>query len=228
MLVARDLDRIALRLRHHDRHDLVGEAAFLDRGNGALVRAKRERVLLLAADSALLGDVLARLAHRVRVVHLGQARVGEAPAEGRVVHLAGAAVVSGFRLGHDVRRARHRLDAAGDERVAVADHDRVGGRVDRLEPGAAQSVDRLAGDLDRQPREQRAHARDVAVVLAGLIGRAENHVVDIVRVDIGALDRGLDRDCGEIIGTHACQRTAVAADRCPDCAHDPRFAHRSI
>ena len=117
------------------------------------------------------------------MVHLGEARVGEAPAERRVVHLAVAAVVGALGLGHDVRRAGHRLDAAGDERVAVADHDRVGGAVDRLEAAAAQPIDRLAGDSDREPGEQRSHARHVAVVLAGLVRGTEDYVLDRVGID---------------------------------------------
>ncbi len=41
----------------------------------------------------------------------------------------------------------------------------------------------VPGHADRQAREQQAHARDVAVVLAGLVGAAEDHVVDGVPVD---------------------------------------------
>ena len=93
VLVAIDDERFALLLRDRDRHDLVGEPAGLDGGDGALLALERERVLALAADAPALGDVLRRLAHRVRVVALGEARVGEPPAERRVGHLARAAVV---------------------------------------------------------------------------------------------------------------------------------------
>ena len=218
------VDRLALRLRHHHRHDLVHEAAFLDGRDRALVRSQRELVLLLARHAASLGDVLAGLTHRVGVVHLGQVRVGEAPAEGRVEHLARAALVGGLGLGHDVRRAGHRLDAAGNERVAVAGHDRVGGRVDRLESGAAQPIDRLAGDLDRKAGKQRGHAGHVPVVLAGLVGAAEDHVLELARLDARSLDRGLDRDRGKIVRPDARECTAVPANRGADGAHDPRFA----
>src|SRR5438309_2299125 len=59
---------------------------------------------------------------------------------------------------------------------------------------------RLARHLDRQPREQRGHPRHVAVVLAGLIGAPQNHVVDGARIDSGLLDHGPDRYRGEIVG----------------------------
>ena len=133
MLVAGDDHRLALALRDLDRDDLVVEPAGLDGRHGPLLALERERVLALAADVPALGDVLGGLAHRVRVVPLGQARVDEPPAERRVGELAGAAVVGGLGLELDVRRAGHRLDAAADEHVAVADGDGVGGRVDGLE-----------------------------------------------------------------------------------------------
>ena len=61
-------------------------------------------------------------------------------------------------------------------------------------PGRAQAVHGHAGHRLRQARQQRRHARDVAVVLAGLVGAAEVDVLDLGRVDAGALDRRRDRD----------------------------------
>ena len=150
MLVAIYGRGLAFRLRHHHRNDLVHETARLDRGDSATVAAQGELVLLLARDAAPLSDVLAGLAHRVRPMHLGQARVREAPTKGRIEHLAVSAVVRRFGLGHDKRRPGHALDPAGHEGIAVAGHDRVRRTVDRLEPGPAQPIDRLAGNLDRQ------------------------------------------------------------------------------
>ena len=134
---------------------------------------------------------------------LGEPRVDEAPAERRVGELAWPAVVGALRLEHDVRRAGHRFDAAADEDVAVADRDRVRRGVDGLEPGAAQPIDGLAADLDREAGEQQRHARDVAVVLAGLVGAAEDHVLDERRVDAGALDDGAQDERGEVVRADA-------------------------
>ena len=60
------------RLRDRDRHDLVVEPAGLDGRDGPLLALEGERVLALARDAPALGDVLRGLAHRVRVVALGQ------------------------------------------------------------------------------------------------------------------------------------------------------------
>ena len=93
------------------------------------------------------------------------------------------------RLADHERRAAHRLDAAGDEEVAVARGDRVAGGDDGREPGRAEPVDGHARDRLGQPREQRGHPRDVAVVLARLVRAAEVDVLDLGRVHARALDR---------------------------------------
>src|SRR5207237_5238242 len=56
------------------------------------------------------------------------------------------------------------------------------------------------------------HPRHVAVVLARLIGAAEDHVVDARRFDPRALHDGSYRHGSEIIRAHAGQRPAVLAD----------------
>ena len=75
-----------------DGDDLVVEAAGLDRRDGATLALEREGVLALAVDAVALGHVLRGLAHRKRVVQLGELRVEEAPAERRVLELARAAI----------------------------------------------------------------------------------------------------------------------------------------
>ena len=138
-------------------HDLPVEQPALDRGDGPLVRAQREGVLALARDvvrgAVALDDVLGGLAHRVRVVERGQLRVDEPPAERRVLELARAAVPRRPRPCPCTNGARV-IDSTPPamNTSPSSDGDRVGGGVDRLEAGAAQPVDRLARDLDRQAR----------------------------------------------------------------------------
>ena len=132
-------------------------------------------------------------------------------------------------LGHDVRRAGHRLDAAADEHVAVADGDRVGRRVDRLQAGAAQPVDGQPADLDREAGQEQRHPGDVAVVLAGLVGAAEDDVLDERRVDARRdRRRRAGRGAARSSGRTARERAAVAADRRADGLDDPRLAERAV
>ena len=101
------------------RHELVGEAPA---GRPAQRRCERRRTRPgPRARRPALGDVLARLAHRLEREHRLEPRVGEAPAERRVVDIVRSPrgnAVSGFAI--DEWRPAHRLDAAGDEEVAVA------------------------------------------------------------------------------------------------------------
>ena len=200
-------------VRNLDRNDLIGESTGVARRLPALLGGQCEGVLVLARDAALLDDVLGRLAHRVGVVGIGQARVGEAPAEGGVVQRLLAAREGRRRLGHHERCAGHRFDAAGDEDRAVAVGDGVRGADDRLHARAAQAVDGLASDADRHPGKQRGHAADVAVVLAGLVSRAQDHVVDVSGIDARPLDQGSNDVRGEVVRPYLLQRTAVAAER---------------
>ena len=107
--------------------------------------------------------------------------------------------------------------------------DRVRRGVDRLQPAPAQPVDGQPADLDREPGEQQRHPRDVAVVLAGLVGAAEDHVLDQRRVDArsGRRRRAI-ADRREVIGADRRQRAAVAADRRPDGLDDPGVAERAV
>ena len=94
------------------------------------------------------------------------------------------------RLRQHPRRPGHRLHAAGDARrrrrrtrsVREADHRGVQRR-------AAEPVDRGRRHADRQPGQQHRHPADVAVVLAGAVGVAPDHVADRGRVEAGRLAR---------------------------------------
>ena len=228
VLVTGDQDRVALPLGNGHRHDLTVEGPPLDGGNGPLVAGQGKRVLTLAADGPTLDDVLGRLAHRVRVVHGRELRVQEPPAEGRVLELAGAAVPGALGLGHHVRRPGHRFDAAGNEHVAVVDRDRVSRRVDRLEAGATEPVHGQACHLDREPREQQRHPGDVPVVLAGLVGAAEDDVLDQGRFDPGPIDDRPDRERGQVVGPDGREGTAVPPHGGPDGIDDPGLAEGPV
>src|SRR5205823_5602878 len=83
----------------------------------------------------------------------------------------------------------------------------------------------------REPAEQQGHARDVAVVLAGLVGAPEDDVVDRLAREAVPLDHRLDRAGREIVRPDGRENAAVAPDGRADGVDDHRVAclrHRPI
>ena len=120
-------------------------------------------------------------------------------------------------------------DTAGDEEIPVARTHRVTGGDDRGETRCAQAVDRDAGDLLRQPGEERGHAGDVAVVLPRLVRSAEVDVLDLAGRHTRALDRFADDQGGQIVRPLAGESASVAADGRPDGGEDDGVGHaRSV
>ena len=193
------------------RHELLGKAPRGIGGRPATLALERERVLVGAAHAPALGDVLPGLPHALQWEELGHARVGEAPAERRVVERAVAAGERLCVLAHDERGAAHRFDATGHHQLGFARANRLAGADDSGEPRRAQPVDRHSRDLLGQPGEQQRHASHVAIVLAGLVGAAEVDLLDRGRVEAGqALDGAAQRDRGEIVRSDVRERASVA------------------
>ena len=227
MFVLSDRDRPGLATRHLDcDHPRRQRATHLCRLRPRL-RAKGEGVLVGAAHLEFLGDVLAGLRHRIDAVLRLHQRVDEAPADGGVVDLR-ASLIGGLRLAHHQRRACHGFHAAGDDEVEFAGTDRSRGGPDGVEPRGAEPVHRRARHAVRQPGEQRRHARDVAVVLARLIGAAEDDFVDGLGKSGMARQECPYRNRGEVVGPHFRQGAAVTADRRADrIANEGVAAHAS-
>ena len=168
----------------------------------------RERVLLLARDLILLGDVLGGVAHVVAVERVPQAVLDHGVDELEIAHLLAGAQVGG------VRRLAHALLAAGDHDPAVALPDRLKAERHRAQARAAQLVDAPGRHLDRDAGVDRGLARRV-LALAGGQDLAHHHLGHLGRLDPAALERGADRDLAEIVRRHARERAVEAADRRP-------------
>ena len=208
-----------------DREQLVVEASRRGRCGPAALGAEPERVLVFTRNIPPLCDVLAGLAHRLEREHPLQARIRKAPAERRVPHRLIAAWERTLWFRHDKRRTRHRFDAARDEQIAVARSDRVTCGDDRGEAGCAEAVHRHAGDGLGETREQRSHSRNVAVVLARLVGGAEPDILDRVGGNAGACDGFGDHGGRHVVGTNVCECTAVAPDRRTHAREDDCATH---
>ena len=176
-------DDVALAALDREGDDLVLEAAGLLRGLGLVLRGDGERVLLVAGQLPLRGDVLGRVAHVVAVEGVGQAVLDHGVDHLQVAHLDAAAQMRAMR------RHRHRFLAAGDDdlsrrRVAICCMPSATAR--RPEPQSwlrPQAVASL-----RHAGLHRRLARRV-LALAGRQDLAEDHLVDLGRIDAGALER---------------------------------------
>jgi hypothetical protein len=202
-------------LVHHlhlggDRRDLVLELALGARLGGLLLAARAVLVLLFARDAVLLRHVLGGLQHRP----IGLGRVAVQPLVLEVV------------LVHLVLHQRDRLDAAGDVDLALARQDALARHRDGLQAGGAETVHRQAGHRVRAAGADRDLARDVPAGGALGIGAADDHVLDLVGVDPGALEGGVHHVPAHLGAVRHVERAAPAlAQRGAGGRDDDGFSH---
>src|SRR6218665_29341 len=97
---------------------------------------------------------------------------------------------------------------------------------DGIEPRATQAVDGAARNLQRQARQQAAHAGDVAVVFAGLVGAAKQHIGHGGPVNLRvARHQRAQGNGAEVVGAHRAEGTAIAAERCADRVANKGLVH---
>ena len=159
---------------HGDRRDALVEPALLLGQRDALLTLECVGVLILARDLVALGHDLGGHAHPH--VEPGQLRVHL-----RVHHVLETHLV--------VLHQRDRFGAAADRDVGAVDQDPMRGHRDRLEPRGAVAVHGGAGHRSRQARREQRHARDVVPGRALGQPAAEDHVLDLGRVEIRHLRR---------------------------------------
>ncbi len=186
-----------------------------------LVRAQRPAVEVGARHLELLAD-LRRLDEHL----LARERVGEPVVDHRVEHLGVAHAVAEARLRQQVGRLRHRLHAAAHADLHVARADRLVEDHRGAQPRGADLVDRLRGDLLGDARLDLRLARgDLA--LAGLQHLAHHDVLDLLGLDLRALQRRLDRHAAELGRVERGQAAAHLADRGARGAEDHCLGHGS-
>ncbi len=196
--------------RNLDRHDFITEAPRVDGGDGAAMAFRREGVLVGPRDVIFLGDVFGGLAHAIGVIHLGQLRIDEAPAQRRILQLHLATRERRLRLAQHERRPRHAFDAASQPYLALACLDGMRSGVDRLQARAAEPVHRLPGDRRWQPGQQQRHAGDVAIILARLVRAAHHHIFDGLGRDARAPDSLGKHERAQVIGTAIFEDARIA------------------
>ena len=187
-----------------------------------------EGVLIHTGDLVVLRDVLTGFGHGIDAVLLFHQGVDEAPADGGVVDL-GIAGKGCVGFGHHEGGARHGFHTARDHQVGLTGLDLTRGDQDGVHAGTAEAVDGGAGDADRQASEQRGHACDVAVVLTGLIGAAEDDVIDGLPIDGRvAGHQGAQWNGAKVIGADGRERATEAANRRADVVADENVSHSKL
>ena len=161
-------------------HEVVVEPR-LPRRLGEVVRAGGELVLPLPRDREPVGEQLVGLAQRDRPLRR-HPLVDQPPAQRRRDRGDVPGRERPRRLRQHPWRPGHRLHPAGQHDVRVAGLDRPRGLHRGVQRRAAQPVHRHRRHRDRQAGQQHRHPADVAVVLAGLVGTAPDHVPDHGRV----------------------------------------------
>ena len=197
-----------------DGDDLAGEEAAVLGGDGALLAAQREPVLLLAGDLLAAGDVLGGLAH-------GDVDVREALGVAGLEPLVLVLRV----VAHAVDEARDALDADGEEDVALAGLDGVRGHARGLQRARAVAGDGGAGHVD--VGEDAHHPAEVEALLAAGQAAAADEVLDLVGVELGHLLEHLGDDVGaEVVRADVDQRSLHGApDRRATGGDDDGFRH---
>src|SRR5579871_657966 len=194
------------------RPDLAVEKARRFAGGVFLLRGGGKKVAGLAGDLIVAGQIVGGFGHCVGAEFALDPRIGKARADCRIVNAAVTAERH-FGLVHDKRRPAHALDPAGQEHLTLAAGDGLRGHHDRVQAATAIALQHRAGDFDRQPGEEPGMARHAATVFAGLIGAADDDILDPGRVERAFFD---DRrnDRGEhVVGAHPRQGAGVAAER---------------
>ncbi len=190
--------------------DLVFEGSVGLRLERLAVRVIGELVHLFTRDAVMLGHVLSGEAHgeiAARIV-LDQPWV-----DGDLVAAEG--------------NERHRFGAAGDEHVARACLDAVGGDGDALQAGRAVAVDRHAADVVRQASAEGGYLGDVHALLGLGSGAADNDVLDLAFIQLrNTCERAGNGGGSHVVGACGAERAARGfADCGADCGCDDDFIH---
>ena len=184
------------------------------------MRAQGPAIEVWPRQLELLGD-LARLLSHVLV----RERVAQAVVDHRVDRLGVAHAEAEPRLLEQVRGLRHRLHPAADADLEVTGADRGVEQAGRADPGGADLVDRLGGNLLGDARlDLRLTRRDLA--LARLEHLAHHHLLHLVGRHLGALQRGADRRAAELGRVYARQAPSQLANGRAGRSEDHGLGHR--
>ena len=203
-------DDVALLVLDDHGHDLVLERAGLDGSLGLGLALESKVVQIFTAQVPLVGHVLSGDAHVVVVEGVPQRVVDHGVHQFALAH-GGAHAVAVTALHHGEGGHIHVLGAARDHDVGVAGFDHLGRHVDAVQAGAADHVDGDSRSGDRQAGLDAGLTGHV-LAQARLDDAAHVDMVDLLRLDAGAVDGLLDDDGAQLGSRDVGQRAAEFAD----------------
>ena len=119
-----------------------------------------------------------------------------------------------------------RFTTAADRDFDAVEQHRTRRQRNRLQARGALAIDGGAADRDRQTGAQRGLARDVAAGGALLHGSAHHHVLDFLRIELGALDGVLNGMAEQGCAFGGVQRATIGlSDRRAGGGDDNGFGH---
>jgi hypothetical protein len=141
-----------------------------------------------------------------------------------VDELAVAEPVPEAGLRKQVGRVRHRLHAARDDDLVPASANHEVGDLDRPDRGGADLVDRVRRHFLRDAgRDRGLSSRRLAH--SGLKDLPDDRILDLVRLELRALERAADRDRAELRRREMREPAAEAPERRADGRHDDGRGH---
>ena len=126
-----------------------------------------------------------------------------------------------------VRRLAHAFLAAGDDDLAVAAADRLIAQRHGAQPGAAQLIDPVGGDLEGDAGRDRGLPRRVLALASGE-DLAEDDFGDLGRLDPRTPHRLDDRDLAELVRRQARKPAIEGSDWGAGGAGNHDVAHRRV
>ena len=123
---------------------------------------------------------------------------------------------------------RHHLGAAGDHKVLGTGHDRIGRHVDAGDAGAAEAIERNGAGAHVIAGIERRHPPQISALLAALRTGAPDDVIDVSRVDPGAIRQRPQHGRAQLLWMDARERALAGlanASRRSACVDNQRVNH---
>ena len=205
ILIDLEIDHSLLDLHGHG-DDFLVELAGSHSGLGLLLGSGGESILLSAGDTPDVVDVLSGGAHVIVVISVPQTVLNHGVDQLLVAHASAPAGVHG-----SVGSSTHVLGTAADNDVGIAGQDGASAFDDGFHTGTADHTDGVSGNGIGDASLDGDLACDVLALSSGQ-DAAEHQLVNILRSDVGALQRFLNDDSAHLRGGSVLQGAAEGTD----------------